>query len=147
MQLSTILSKDCTKSAVLCTSKKRVLELISELAGQELEINPQKLFESLLDREKLGSTGIGNGIAIPHGRIENTNEAVGVLIQCSEPIHYDAIDNQPVDLIFALLVPAKLCKNHFATLAFIAEKLSDKQISKKLRKVTSDQELYQLITD
>ncbi len=147
MQLTSILSLDCTKSAVLCSSKKRVLELISELAAEKLEQNPQKLFEALLNREKMGSTGIGNGIAIPHGRITGTNQAIGVLIQCAEPIRYNSVDNQPVDLIFALLVPEDLREEHLTTLTFIAEKLSDKQKCRKLRNVQSNQELYQLMTE
>ncbi len=79
MELKDVLKLDCTKSAVLCSSKKRALELISELAAEQLDQNPQKLFECMLSREKMGSTGIGSGIAIPHGRIFNSDQAVGVL--------------------------------------------------------------------
>lgn len=146
MQLSTILSLDCTKSAVLCTSKKRVLELISELAAQKLDQNPQKLFEALLGREKMGSTGIGNGVAIPHGRINGINQAIAVFIRCSEPIPFEAVDNQQVDLVFALFVPEELCKAHLSTLSYIAEKLSDKQRCRQLRNATSDAEFYEIVT-
>lgn len=146
MQLSTILSLDCTKSAVPCTSKKRALEIISEIAAKKLEQNPQKLFEALLNREKMGSTGIGSGIAIPHGRIQGSNQAVAVFIQCEQTVDYDAIDNQPVDLIFALFVPEELCQQHISTLAHIAERLSNKQRCRKLRHAESDQALYDLIT-
>ncbi|KXF80044.1 PTS IIA-like nitrogen regulatory protein PtsN [Enterovibrio coralii] len=146
MELKDVLKLDCTKSAVLCSSKKRALELISELAANELDQNPQKLFECMLGREKMGSTGIGNGIAIPHGRIFNSDHAVGVLIQCAEPIEFDAIDNQPVDLMFALFVPDDQCKEHLTTLSLIAQKLGDKQICRQLRNASSDQELYDIIT-
>ncbi|MGF1705815.1 PTS IIA-like nitrogen regulatory protein PtsN [Enterovibrio baiacu] len=146
MELKDVLKLDCTKSAVLCSSKKRALELISELAGNQLDQNPQKLFECILSREKLGSTGIGNGIAIPHGRIFNSDQAVGVFIQCAEPIEFDAIDNQPVDLLFALLVPDEQCKEHLKTLSLIAQKLGDKQLCKRMRNANSDQELYDIIT-
>ncbi|WP_394211676.1 PTS IIA-like nitrogen regulatory protein PtsN [Enterovibrio calviensis] len=146
MELKDVLKLDCTKSAVLCSSKKRALEMISELAAIELDQNPQKLFECMLGREKMGSTGIGNGIAIPHGRIFNSDHAVGVFIQCAEPIEFDAIDNQPVDLLFALLVPDDQCKEHLKTLSLIAQKLGDKQICRQLRHANSDQELYDIIT-
>ena len=145
MQLSSILSLDCTKSAVLCSSKKRAFEIISEIAAKKLEQNSQKLFEALLTREKMGSTGIGSGIAIPHGRIQGSNQAVGVFLQCEEPIEYGAIDNQPVDLIFALLVPEELCQQHISTLAHIAEQLQNKQKCRQLRHAESDQALYDLI--
>ena len=144
MQLSTILSLDCTRSAVLCSSKKRVLEVVSELAAKRLEQNPQKLFEALLNREKMGSTGIGHGIAIPHGRIQGSNHAVGVLLHCTKPIDYNAVDNRAVDLIFALLVPENLCKTHLSTLAHIAEKFSNKALCREMRHITSDESLYQL---
>lgn len=145
MQLSSILSLDCTRSAVLCSSKKRAFEIISEIAAEKLEQNAQKLFEALLTREKMGSTGIGSGIAIPHGRIQGSNQAIGIFIQCEESIEYDAIDNQPVDLIFALLVPEDLCQQHISTLAHIAERLHDKQKCRQLRHAETDQALYDLI--
>ncbi|AWK80926.1 TPA: PTS IIA-like nitrogen regulatory protein PtsN [Photobacterium damselae] len=146
MQLSNVLSIDCTKSAVSCSSKKRALEIISEIAAEHLDQNPQPLFDCMLNREKMGTTGIGNGIAIPHGRINNSDKAIAVFIQSQEPIEFDAIDNQPVDLLFALLVPENQCSEHLKTLSAIAEKLSDKQLCKQLRCAQSDEELYQLIT-
>ncbi|WP_297481560.1 PTS IIA-like nitrogen regulatory protein PtsN [uncultured Photobacterium sp.] len=145
MQLSNVLSLDCTKSAVPCSSKKRALELISEIAATHLDQNPQPLFECMLNREKLGTTGIGNGIAIPHGRISNSDHAIAVLIQCQEPIDFDAIDGQPIDLLFALLVPEEQCKEHLSTLASMAEKLGNKKICKQLRNATTDQELYNIL--
>lgn len=146
MKLKNVLKLDCTKSAVQCSSKKRALEIISELAADESGQNEQKLFESILNREKMGSTGIGNGIAIPHGRIVNSNQPIAVLLQCEHPIDFEAIDNQPVDILFAFLVPEDQCKEHLKTLSYIVEKLSDKQICRRLRNACSDQELYDIIT-
>lgn len=146
MKLKNVLKLDCTKSAVHCSSKKRALEIISELAAEQLDQNAQKLFECILNREKMGSTGIGNGIAVPHGRIFNSEHPVAVLIHCSTPINFDAIDNQPVDILFALLVPDSQCKEHLNTLSLIVEKLSDKHICRRLRNASSDQELYDIIT-
>ncbi|GGY94828.1 MAG: nitrogen system component [Shewanella sp.] len=146
MELSTVLRPECTTCATP-GSKKKVLELISELAAAQYpNLSSQAIFESLLAREKMGSTGIGNGIAIPHGRMPDITTPIAVLVKCNEPIAFDAIDNQPVDILFALVVPADQCQQHLSTLSAMAEKLSDKQILKQLRKATTKEELYQVIT-
>lgn len=147
MQLSEVLSLDCTKSAVQCSSKKRALEIISEIAALHTGLNATELFECMLSREKMGSTGIGNGIAIPHARMTSSDEAVAVLLQCEEPIEFDSIDNRPVDLLFALLVPEEQCKQHLKTLSSMAERLNDKQTLKQLRGAKSDQELYNIMVN
>ena len=148
MNLSQILALDCTLSAVQCSSKKRALEMICSAAAKHLpECTEYDLFERLVGREKLGSTGIGNGIAIPHGRLPENGKLVAVLLQLAEPIAFDAIDNQPVDILFGLLVPEQDCQLHLKTLAMVAEKLSKKETLKQLRQASSDQELYQVIID
>ncbi|GIU26658.1 MAG: PTS IIA-like nitrogen regulatory protein PtsN [Gammaproteobacteria bacterium] len=146
MELCTILRPECTTCATP-GSKKKVLELISDLvAAQYPTLSSQEIFESLVAREKMGSTGIGNGIAIPHGRLTDIDQPIAILIKCEEPIAFDAIDKQPVDILFALLVPADQCQQHLSTLSCMAEKLSDKQILKQLRKTHDETELYQVIT-
>ncbi|MGL6261354.1 PTS IIA-like nitrogen regulatory protein PtsN [Vibrio sp. WXL103] len=145
MQLSEVLTVDCTKSAVPCTSKKRALEIISELVANQTGISSTELFENMLSREKMGSTGIGNGIAIPHARMKSSEHAVAVLLQCQDPIEFDAIDNRPVDILFALLVPDAQCKEHLKTLSSMAERLNDKQVLKQLRNARNDQELYNIM--
>ncbi|MEZ9666982.1 PTS IIA-like nitrogen regulatory protein PtsN [Vibrio breoganii] len=145
MQINEVLSLDCTKSAVHCTSKKRALELISQIAATHTGHDSTDLFECMLGREKLGSTGIGNGIAIPHARMSNSDKAIAVLLQCDEAIEFDAIDNRPVDLLFALLVPEDQCKEHLKTLSCMAERLNDKKILKQLRHAKSDEELFEIM--
>ncbi|MFC1234789.1 MULTISPECIES: PTS IIA-like nitrogen regulatory protein PtsN [unclassified Vibrio] len=145
MQINQVLSLDCTKSAVQCTSKKRALELISQIAAEHTGKSSNELFECMLNREKMGSTGIGNGIAIPHARMMAADEAVAILVQCSEPIEFDSIDNKPVDLLFALLVPDAQCKEHLKTLSSMAERLSNKQVLKQLRAAQSDKELFEVM--
>ncbi|MCG9660699.1 PTS IIA-like nitrogen regulatory protein PtsN, partial [Vibrio mediterranei] len=140
-----VLTLDCTKSAVPCTSKKRALEIISEIAAEHTGQNSTELFECMLSREKVGSTGIGNGIAIPHARMHDSDKAVAVLLQCQAPVDFDSIDNRPVDLMFALLVPDAQCKEHLKTLSCMAERLNDKTVLKQLRNAQSDQELYDII--
>ena len=146
MELRTILRPECTTCATP-GSKKKVLELISDLAAAQYPtLSSQEIFESLVAREKMGRTGIGNGIAIPHGRLTDITQPIAILIKCEEPIAFDAIDKQPVDILFALLVPADQCQQHLSTLSCMAEKLSDKQILKQLRKTHDETELYQVIT-
>lgn len=147
MDIETILSPECATIAAPGTSKKRALELISQLASQRYtDINPQQLFESLLAREKMGSTGIGKGIALPHGRLPNVDHAIAVFVKCDEPIPFDAIDGKPVDLLFALFVPEDNCKQHLSTLASMAKVLDNKDICRSLRKSADDHEIYQLVT-
>ncbi|KAA8999228.1 PTS IIA-like nitrogen regulatory protein PtsN [Affinibrenneria salicis] len=149
LQLSSVLRQSCTRCSVQCQSKKRALEIISELAAQQLNLPAQTVFDAILTRERVGSTGIGNGIAIPHGKLKNdeTQDAIGVFIQLEQPIAFDAIDNQPVDLLFALLVPLDQCKTHLHTLSLVAERLADKTICRRLRAAQSDEALYQIMTE
>ncbi len=147
MQLSSVLSLDCTRSAVHCSSKKRALEIISELAASRLTVAPETLFEAMLAREKLCSTCIGNGIAIPHGKMEPGTTTVAVFIRTEQPIPFDAVDNQPVDLLFALLVPEDQCQQHLQTLSAVAKRLADKSVCRRLRTALSDEELYQILTE
>ena len=143
LQLSSVLNRECTRSRVHCQSKKRATEIISELAAKQLSLHRLRWFCFILTREKMGSTGIGNGIAIPHGKLEeDTLRAVGVFVQLETPIAFDAIDNQPVDLLFALLVPADQTKTHLHTLSLVAKRLADKTICRRLRAAQSDEELY-----
>ncbi|KEA53787.1 MULTISPECIES: PTS IIA-like nitrogen regulatory protein PtsN [Mangrovibacter] len=148
LQLSAVLNQECTRNNVHCQSKKRALEIVSELAAKQLGLPSQAVFDAVLTRERMGSTGIGNGIAIPHGKLEeDTLRAVGVFIRLETPIPFDAIDNQPVDLLFALLVPADQTKTHLHTLSLVAKKLADKTICRQLRMAQTDEELFNIITD
>ena len=144
MDLSTLLHPDCTRCAVEVTSKKKALELLGQLAAPRLSNTTAfDVFESLLQRERLGSTGIGFGIAIPHGRVADASKPVALLITLAEAIDFDAIDNQPVDIIFALLVPESQHEQHLHTLAAVAQRLNDKQTTRAMRDASSDMELYQ----
>ncbi|MBY6063920.1 PTS IIA-like nitrogen-regulatory protein PtsN [Pseudidiomarina sediminum] len=147
MDLSALLSPDCTRCAVAGSSKKKVLELIGQLAAPRLSGTTSfDVFESLLNRERLGSTGIGAGVAIPHGRLGSANKPVAVLMTLAEPIEFDAIDNQPIDIVFALLVPEDHHEQHLQTLAAVAQRLNDKSCTRALRDAQSDQALFELFT-
>lgn len=124
------------------SSKKRLLEQLAESVGDRLHCNADEVYDALLGREKLGSTGIGNGIAIPHCRLDQANRATIVLMSLETPIDFDSIDRRPVDLIFALLVPPHQCDEHLATLAQIAELAQSEDKLNSLRQAQSNSELY-----
>jgi PTS system nitrogen regulatory IIA component len=142
MIISDIISLDRTECAVECQSKKRIFEVISEIAVKENpQLNIGDVLSSMLAREKMGSTGIGNGIAIPHGRIDGIQDIVAIVVTSEEPIQFDAIDDKPVDIFFALLVPTEQTQEHLQTLSSIAQKLSEKEIVKAIRNATNRDEI------
>lgn len=124
------------------SSKKRLLEQVAESVGARLHCDANELYDALLSREKLGSTGIGNGIAIPHCRLEQVNRATIVLMSLDKPIDFDSIDRRPVDLIFALLVPSSQCDEHLATLAEIAELAQSEDKLTLLREKQTNSDLF-----
>ncbi|GGO82849.1 PTS IIA-like nitrogen-regulatory protein PtsN [Marinobacterium nitratireducens] len=124
-------------------SKKRVLETASKIIAEHTEgLAAEDIFSGLIGRERLGSTGIGSGIAIPHCRLDNASQAIGMLIKLVEPIDFDAIDNQPVDLLCLLLVPSEASDEHLQTLAMLAELFSRQDVLSALRDTSTDQQLY-----
>ncbi len=121
MKLSEILSPDCIRLDSDATSKKRVLELASQaLAGTDDGLSQRQVFDCLIAREKLGSTGLGQGVAIPHGRLAGLDRTIGVFLRLPGGVDFDAPDGVPVDLIFALLVPKESTEEHLQVLASIA---------------------------
>lgn len=128
------------------TSKKRALQSLGELLAQSTpELSPNDTFDKLLERERLGSTGLGHGIALPHARVTGIDQAYGALIQLETSVDFDAIDNQPVDLIFGLLVPESATKEHLQLLAHLASMFSNAGFSEKLRQATQPEEIMQHI--
>ncbi|WP_207061318.1 PTS IIA-like nitrogen regulatory protein PtsN [Motiliproteus sp. SC1-56] len=129
-------------------SKKRILENASELIAESVEgLEAEDIFAGLISRERLGSTGIGEGVAIPHCRLDNCTEAVGALVNLPEPVDFDAIDGQPVDLLFVLLVPTEATETHLQTLASLAELFSQADFRQRLRQTHSADELYKAAAD
>ena len=127
------------------SSKKRVFEHAGLLFENNHSIARSVVFDSLFAREKLGSTGLGQGIAIPHGRIKGLKEAVGAAIRTREPIPFDAPDGQPVSLIFVLLVPERATDLHLQILSELAQMFSDKPFRDQLLGAPSADAMHQLI--
>jgi nitrogen PTS system EIIA component len=128
-------------------SKKRLLEVLSELlAADDPALAPEVVFERLLERERLGSTGLGHGIALPHARMKDVEEAVGAFVQTRRPVPFDAIDDQPVDLAFALLVPEAASEIHLQLLSRLAAMFSDPALRQRLRQAETPEEILTYLT-
>ncbi|KRP74191.1 PTS IIA-like nitrogen regulatory protein PtsN [Pseudomonas paralactis] len=148
IRLETILTPGRSLVNVPGGSKKRALEQIANLISSQVpELEMQDVFEALIAREKLGSTGFGNGIAIPHCRLEGCETPVSALLHLEKPIDFDAIDGAPVDLLFVLLVPQAATDAHLELLRQIASMLDRKEVRDKLRSASSSEALYQVVLD
>ena len=128
-------------------SKKRLFEQVGLLFENHHQIARSQVFDSLFAREKLGSTGLGRGIAIPHGRVKGLKEALGALVRTKQGIPFDAPDGQPVELIFVLLVPDRATDMHLQLLSELAQMFSDKAFCERMRAAATAEEMHQLITN
>ena len=147
MLVNDLISPESVLPHVRTSSKKRLLEVISKALAQDGEaLNAREIFESLCARERLGSTGLGNGVAIPHGRISGNSSVKAVFVRLAKPLAYDAVDGKPVDLLFALAVPENCTSDHLKLLSQIAEKFSDQDLLEKLRQADNASELAQLLS-
>jgi nitrogen PTS system EIIA component len=147
MDISDTLSPDCVFPGVDCHSKKDALDTLAKaIANSDNSTSQTEVFDCLIARERLGSTGLGNGIAIPHGRLKNGKKTIAAFIQLDTGIDYDAIDKAPVDLLFALIVPENSTEEHLQTLATLAEIFSDTATLNKLRQSSSATEMYSILT-
>lgn len=132
---------------VRINSKKRLLELISvTLAQKNSDLNSRAIFESLCAREHLGSTALGNGVAIPHGRISATDGVEALFLQLSKPLAYDTDDGTPVDLVFALAVPKECTEDHSKLLSGIASRFRQPELLEQLRDAADANEIWQLLS-
>ena len=127
--------------------KKQLLQELAARAAQVTRMSERKIFETLMERERLGTTGVGQGIAIPHGRLADLKEIVGVFARLDAPLDYEAVDNQPVDLVFMLLAPEGAGADHLKALARVSRLLRNQQVTEKLRAAKSTEALYAILTD
>ena len=150
MKISDVLSPELTRCAFSGRSKKRIIEALSQLLAKHLngehELS-ERLFDNFVAREKLGSTGLGKGVAIPHCRTSGVKKIHGCLVKLTHPVDFDAIDDQPVDLIFALVVPEEKNDEHLNTLARIASIMQDDDYRERLRKCSEDAILYNTVLE
>jgi|SRR3954463_1409250 len=144
MQIESLLTLERTRSSLEVSGKRSALELLAQTIAQDIpNIDADDLFRRFLARERLGSTGIGHGIAIPHCRINNSAGAVGALITLTQPIEFDSIDSEPVDILFAMLVPEEAHDEHLKNLAALAGALTRSEFRQRLRAADDHATLYQ----
>lgn len=145
MDITALVSPENVIPNLKATSKKQALQELARHAAQIAGLNERAVFDVLLDRERLGTTGVGNGIAIPHGKLAALPQLFGVFARLERPIDFEAIDEQPVDLIFLLLAPESAGADHLKALARVSRLLRDRGMCEKLRATSTADALYALL--
>ena len=147
MQLGTILKAEAVKSISSCTSKKRLFHDLGELAESCYGLSSTLVVDALVERESLGPTGVGQGIALPHARLTEAEEVCGLFLRLEKPLNFDAVDRQPVDLVFALIAPENAGVDHLKALALVSRTLRDQSICAKLRANSDAGTLHPILTE
>ncbi len=146
MSLADLIVQDSVIPALKVNSKKQLLQELSAKAAQVTGLSEREIFDVILQRERLGSTGVGNGIAIPHGKLNSIDHIVGVFARLADPVDFEALDDQPVDLVFLLLAPEGSGADHLKALSRIARVLRDGDMVGKLRDTEAASAIYAFLT-
>ena len=147
MEISDLITPATVVPSLKVTSKKQALQELSRIGADITGLEERTIFEILLERERLGTTGVGGGVAIPHSKHPELDRLYGLFARLEQPIDFDSIDEQPVDLIFLLLAPETAGADHLKALARVSRKLRDDAICEKLRGSESADALYALLTE
>jgi nitrogen PTS system EIIA component len=147
MEIADLLIPRGVLAQLRVSNKRAVLQEIARRAGNMTGIAERRIYEVLAERERLGSTGIGRGLAVPHGKLPELTRLYGLFARLERPVPFEAIDNQPVDLVFALLAPADAGAEHLRALARVSRLLRNGAICQKLRGTDNADALYALLTD
>jgi len=147
MELSEIIGIDAVRAPLKATSKKRLLQDLADLAEAVYALPAATVYKSLMDREALGPTGVGRGVAIPHARFSGVSHVIGLFVRLEKPVDFESIDRQPVDLIFALLAPEAAGAEHLKALARVSRTLRSDAVCAKLRSTFDPSALYAILTD
>jgi PTS system nitrogen regulatory IIA component len=147
MDLSDLVKHDAILPSLKANSKKQAIQALAEKAAVLTGIEEREIFETLLQRERLGSTGVGGGIAIPHGKLAKLDRIFGLFARLSKPIDFESLDDQPVDLIFLLLAPEGAGADHLKALARIARLFREQGTANKLRASSDKSALFAVLTE
>lgn len=147
MELNSILRVNAVKSLSGVTSKKRLFQEIGDIAATAYHMKAVDVCSALQERESLGPTGVGNGIALPHARLDGLERVHGLFIRVEKPMDFEAVDRQPVDLIFALLAPQDAGVEHLKALAMVSRTMRDGSLCSKLRANADETTLHTLLTE
>ena len=145
MKITDILSPDSIVCDVQAGSKKHLLEMLSELAAKKTGLDGRLILDSLIERERLGTTGIGRGVALPHTRLKNLKKIYCAFMK-TEPVDFESVDDKPVDLVFLLLVPEDAGADHLKALARLSRLLRDESVAKALRLAPNAKEAFVIIS-
>ncbi len=146
MDLSDLVTQKSIIPSVKVASKKQLLQLLSEKAAEITGLSERDIFDTIMQREKLGSTGVGNGIAIPHGKLKNVGSITGIFARLETPVDFEALDDEPVDLVFMLLAPETAGADHLKALSRIARILREPDMVSKLRLTKDASALFAFLT-
>jgi PTS system nitrogen regulatory IIA component len=146
MQLSEILKPGAVKVVNAVTSKKRLFQDLGELAASVYGLNPNVVADALQERESLGPTGVGHGVALPHARIAGVAAVSGAFLRLERPLDFNSVDRQPVDLVFALFAPLESGVDHLKALALVSRTLRDPGVCTQLRANTDPAKLHAILT-
>ena len=146
MNLSTVITPQGVIAPLKAASKKQVLQDLAAHAAEQTGLDARAIFDTLIERERLGSTGVGHGIAIPHGKLEAAEQLYGFFARLAKPVDFDSIDHQPVDLVFLLIAPSEAGADHLKALAGISRLLRDEEICAKVRGAQNESAIYALLT-
>jgi PTS system nitrogen regulatory IIA component len=147
MEIATILDPKAVRVNAGASSKKRLLQDLSDQAEIVYGLKSTDIFAALQARENLGTTGVGHGVAIPHARFETIDKIVGLFLRLEKPVNFDSLDRQPVDLIFTLLAPANDSPEHLKALALVSRTLRNKEVCEKLRSNNQASTIYSILTE
>lgn len=147
MKISDIISVDSILLSVKAKNKRQLLEEIALFASKITKADERTIFDTVLERENLGSTGFGGGTALPHGRLSELGKVYGFFVKLATPIDFEAVDNKPVDLLFLLLSPESSGADHLTALAQVSRILKDRNLTDKLRKATDKEEIFALLNN
>ncbi len=147
MELSKLLKPGAVRVVGHLTSKKRLFQELGEVASQAYGLNAAVAVDGLQERESLGPTGVGHGIALPHARLEDLTSIIGIFLRLEKPLDFDSVDRQPVDLVFALFAPKDSGVDHLKALALVSRTMRDPSICAKLRANTDPAKLHAILTE
>lgn len=147
MELSAILKPEAVKVISAASSKKRLLQDVGDLAASAYDMSASVIFDALQERENLGPTGVGHGVALPHARLADIETVVGTFVLLEKPVDFNAVDRQPVDLVFALFAPEDAGVEHLKALALVSRTLRDSNVCSKLRANHDASTLYTILTE
>ena len=147
MEIADLITPQSVVARLRATSKKQILQELAKRASETTGLPERTIFDVLLERERLGTTGVGDGIAIPHGKLPELRRLHGLFARLETPVDFDAVDDQPVDLIFLLLAPETAGADHLKALARVSRLLRDRATCEKLRGADKADAIYALLTE